>query len=79
MVLAGFGWCWFMFVCGQSYLFVGGGLHFLGGHGFVCIGCHFVDVVRGLVECGMTWCCHIVIVVGACSGGWLCSSNVGGS
>jgi len=28
-----------MFAYGQSYLFVGGGLHFLGGHGLV-FGCH---------------------------------------
>ena len=60
-------------------MFVGSGLCFLGSRGFVCIGCHFMDVVHGLVECDVTWRCHIVIVIGACSGGWLHSSNVGGS
>jgi len=38
MVLVGFGWWWFVFTYGQSYLFVGGDLCLLGGCGLV-FGC----------------------------------------
>ena len=51
MIVVGFGWLWFIFVCGQPSSFVDIQLHFLGGHG-------------GGVDMGCCWhqasccCCH---------------------
>jgi len=45
MVMVGFGWSWFIFVCGWPSSSVGGRLHVLGGHGGeVEVGCHWHQV-----------------------------------
>ena len=71
-----FGWLWFVFICGQPSLFVGGQLHFLGGGGGgVVVGGHWHSwaimravVVKSMVggsdEHGWWWWKEEMVVVG---------------